>query len=105
MTTPIDPEEDTNPGNNVIPLHRSLIQDHNDRLSEHDKKLFNLADDFNHFTQVTFPKTDAKINRILDAQRETNKHIMSMVQPKKNMAVVWSTIGLAYLLISYLLFK
>lgn len=101
--TPEDLDK-TNPGATIIPLHKDFIIDTSNRLSESERKLFNLADDVDLILNKKLPIMDRKLDRILDGQREINGRLMSL--PKRNSSiVVWTAIALCYLLFGFLILK
>lgn len=102
--TPEDPEENTPlPHNNVIPIHREFVIDASERLTKSEQRLYNLSDDVNRIVNVTLPVMDRKLDRILDGQRELNKHIMN--QPKYNVKAIWAGLVFAYTILGYLIFR
>lgn len=103
--TPEDPDENTPLPQiaNVIPIHKQFVIDTNDRLTFTEKRLYNIEDSINHITQIEFPRINGKLDRLLDGQREQNKHLMN--KPKIKLSYVWASIGLVYMLVGYLLFR
>jgi hypothetical protein len=105
MNPPFEDEENTPTGNNVIPINgKEFIIDTNLRMSDNDRRIYNLSEDMNLVLNKHIPIMNSKLDRILDSQREINKSLMN--QPKTpNLTYLWSGIGFIVLVITYLLFK